>query len=82
MKRRITTLEDSNRERMRLSVLRKYPGGLIGSHNDGTDIVVHQQEWHIDHAPTMEEVLSHKQQFFTRRYKPVTKREPLSKTDT
>jgi len=55
-----TTLEDALRERMRLATLRKYPGGVVGTHSDNGEMPVHQHEWHIDHAPTLEEVLKHK----------------------
>jgi len=53
------TKQDALSEHVRQTVLKKYPGGLLNMDTqDGISVV--SQEWHIDHAPPMEEVLKRK----------------------
>jgi hypothetical protein len=50
----ITSKKVNEKERAYQEMLKKYPHGVIGKTADGIRI----REWHIDHAPTLEQVLS------------------------
>jgi hypothetical protein len=53
------TKQDALSEHVRQTTLKKYPGGLLNTDTvDGITVV--SQEWHPDHAPTMEAVLQRK----------------------
>lgn len=45
------------KEIMHQSILKAHKGGILHSHKDGNQSPVLQHEWHIDNAPTMQEVL-------------------------
>jgi len=47
-------------EHKRQAVLKVNPRGVVGTYRDDGQPPVTQTEWHIDHAPTLEEVLKRK----------------------
>ena len=50
------TKKDALNEHMRLVKLKEFRGGLLNADTqDGITVI--SQQWHPDHAPTMEEVL-------------------------
>lgn len=57
---RVTSRLETIKELMHQSVLKAHRNGILGSHRDGGQSPVVQHEWHIDHAPTLQEVLSRK----------------------
>jgi hypothetical protein len=57
VRQRFRTVAEAYRDRAWQTLLKQHPEGVIGIHHDGTNITVSQHEWHIDHAPTVEEVL-------------------------
>ena len=44
----------------RLAILQKNPEGLTSKHTDGGQMPVTQTEYHIDHAPTLDQYLKGK----------------------
>jgi hypothetical protein len=44
-------------ERSWQMALARHAGGVIGTHTDGGKMPVAQHEWHLDHAPSLQDVL-------------------------
>jgi hypothetical protein len=56
--RAIQILQEAMQERSWQMMLGRHPGGVIGTHTDGGKMPVAQHKWHLDHAPSLQDVLN------------------------